>query len=133
MREFAEKQRIRSALDKSVSPEVAEHILTADAQLGGERRVASILFSDIRDFTTLAERLDPEASALVADARDGGTQRCYSPYDVTRQGKPLLHTALDDKRDRDRGMDGAQFVAPTSMRDVEPTVHLWLRPAGAGR
>jgi hypothetical protein len=81
----------------------------------------------------LAQRVIDRWSMFIAEARDGGAQRCYSPYDVDRAGVPMLHTALDQKRAQEKGMvDTGHFVAPTSMRDVEPTVHLWLRPAGAG-
>lgn len=79
----------------------------------------------------LAQRVLDRWSTFIADARAGGAQRCYSPYDVDRAGVPMLHTALDEKRAQDQGMsDRNRFVAPTSMRDVEPTVHLWLEPAG---
>ncbi|MEO0460582.1 MAG: DISARM system helicase DrmA [Myxococcota bacterium] len=68
---------------------------------------------------------------LIADAKDGGAQRSYSPYDIDRAGLPLLHTALDQLHARQKGRpETDHFVAPTSMRDVEPSVHLWLRPAG---
>ncbi len=70
-------------------------------------------------------------STFVADAKAGGAQRCYSPYDIERPGNPVLQTALDELRLQQKGIyDDSHFVAPTSMRDVEPTVHLWLKPAG---
>lgn len=57
----------------------------------------------------------------------------YSPYDVHRdKGRPLLRTALE-VRDADPETqqmltpDERRFVAPTSMRDVEPSVHVWRR------
>jgi class 3 adenylate cyclase len=54
---LGEKQRIRSAFDKSVSREVADHILSGDIEPGGETRTASLLFADIRNFTAIAEAL----------------------------------------------------------------------------
>jgi hypothetical protein len=81
----------------------------------------------------LAQRVLDRWSTFVAEAKAGGARRCYSPYDIDRAGVPMLHTALDEKRAQEKGLlDTGHFVAPTSMRDVEPTVHLWLRPAGAG-
>jgi len=63
---------------------------------------------------------------VVGRARtEGGGRRCYSPYDRPRsQGKPLLHSPLDDTAAMDD--DEKKFAAPTSMRDVEPSVHVWI-------
>lgn len=63
---------------------------------------------------------------VVGRARkEGGGRRSYSPYDRPRpQGKPLLHSALEDTQGMDD--DEQKFAAPTSMRDVEPTVHVWI-------
>ncbi len=64
--------------------------------------------------------------SLILDAKKGAASRSYSRFDRDKSaGKPILRTALDDERP-DPGSDEEKFVAPTSMRDVEPTVHLWL-------
>ena len=73
---------------------------------------------------------------LVRVARDvGATKRSYSPFDKDKTaGKPLLFTIIDDDPPPPNS-DDARFAAPTSMRDVEPSVHLWLerRPLGGRR
>ena len=64
---------------------------------------------------------------LIREARDGAGSRSYSRFDKDRAaGRPLLFQALDEEKP-DPGTDGAKFAAPTSMRDVEPTVHFWLQ------
>jgi hypothetical protein len=64
---------------------------------------------------------------LVKQARDGAGTRSYSRYDKDKTaGNPLLYQVLDDELPQ-LGSDEAKFVAPTSMRDVEPTVHFWLQ------
>lgn len=63
---LAERDRVRDLLGKVVSPEIASQLLHTGVELGGEERQVTILFSDLRDFTTLSERMPPaEMLALL--------------------------------------------------------------------
>jgi adenylate cyclase len=59
--------RLKKAFQSYVAPEVVNQIIRhpEKLRLGGERRELSILFSDIRGFTTLSETMDPEALVEV--------------------------------------------------------------------
>src|SRR5712691_1280487 len=46
---------------------LAEKILTARSALEGERRQVTVLFTDVANFTTLAEQLDPEVVHEIID------------------------------------------------------------------
>lgn len=62
---------------------------------------------------------------VIEAARKGAATRQYSELDGVRPaGRWLLYTATDDPPlDRDE----REFLAPTSMRDVEAAVHVWVR------
>ncbi|UCG23762.1 MAG: adenylate/guanylate cyclase domain-containing protein, partial [Chloroflexota bacterium] len=53
-------RKLRNLLDLYISPEVAREALQSGAGLGGSQTECSVLFSDIRDFTSISERLAPE-------------------------------------------------------------------------
>lgn len=57
-----ERERLKMSFARYVSHHVMEKILSTEAslKLEGERKKVTILFSDIRQFTQLAEKLDPE-------------------------------------------------------------------------
>lgn len=57
---LAERERIRDTFGKYVTPEIRDHILSGRIPLYGERQIATLLFSDLRDFTTYVEANDPE-------------------------------------------------------------------------
>lgn len=58
----AQRRQIRSAFTRYVSPSVVEQLVREPERLklGGDRRIMSVLFSDLRGFTTLSEGLTPE-------------------------------------------------------------------------
>lgn len=55
-----EREWLRDIFGRFVSQEVAEAIRTGQVRLEGENRVVSVLFCDIRGFTTRSERHTPE-------------------------------------------------------------------------
>ena len=56
---LTERDRVRDLLGKVVSPEVATELLRKDVVLGGEEREVAVLFSDLRNFTSMSELLSP--------------------------------------------------------------------------
>ena len=55
-----EREKIRDTFGKYVTPEIRDHILAGRIPLHGERTQATLLFSDLRDFTPYVEKNDPE-------------------------------------------------------------------------
>jgi hypothetical protein len=69
---------------------------------------------------------------VVEAAKSGAARRSYSPFDRDKAaGKPLLFSVTDDDAPDPQTPEG-RFAAPTSMRDVEPSVHLWIERRALG-
>lgn len=67
-REAQEKKKIKDAFSRYVAPEIVKEMLSNPDKLkvGGEKKEITMLFSDVRDFTTISERLTPqELSSLL--------------------------------------------------------------------
>ncbi|MCH9811522.1 adenylate/guanylate cyclase domain-containing protein [bacterium] len=54
-----EGNKVRGILDKVVSKQVAEKIVKEGIKLGGEKRHLTVMFCDIRNFTSITEKMDP--------------------------------------------------------------------------
>ena len=61
--EEREKRRIKGAFSSYLNPTVVAELLKNPdmLKLGGAKRIATVMFSDIRGFTSISEKLDPEA------------------------------------------------------------------------
>jgi adenylate cyclase len=57
---LAEREQIRDTFGKYVTPQIRDQILSGQIPLHGERQVATLLFSDLRDFTSYVEANEPE-------------------------------------------------------------------------
>jgi adenylate cyclase len=126
--EERERVRIKKAFQSFVAPEVVNQIIRhpEKLRLGGERREISILFSDIRGFTSLSEVLAPEAVVEVLHdyldpmselvVKHGGTLDKYigdaimalygAPLDLADHSRRACLTALEmvkTLRELDRG------------------------------
>jgi adenylate cyclase len=68
LREQTERQRVRSAFAQYLSPVLVEQLAQTPGKLvlGGERRDMTILFSDMRGFTTIAESFKDDPQGLTA-------------------------------------------------------------------
>lgn len=111
-------------------------------ELGSHRELAERMVKVIAERAGRQPRSDEELVAalerrgrdlldawemVIDNAKQGAGKRAYSPFDKAKDaGKALLWTALDEDESI-AGQPEAKFSAPTSMRDVEATAHLWLQ------
>jgi adenylate cyclase len=119
VREQMDRRRIRSAFAHYLSPTLVERLAQSPKQLvlGGEDRIMTVLFSDVRDFTSIAETykddpgglttlmnrfLTPLTNAIVArngtiDKYIGDAVMAFwnAPLDDPSQESDACHAALD--------------------------------------
>ncbi len=62
MEDISGEKEVKNLIYRYMTPEVAEQLLASgDIGLGGKRKHVTVLFSDIRSYTTLTEKLQAEA------------------------------------------------------------------------
>ncbi|MBK9294391.1 MAG: DUF4339 domain-containing protein [Oligoflexia bacterium] len=55
-----ERDKLKTTFNKFHSKEIAQKILHGEMKLGGEKKTATVFFSDIRGFTSLSEKMSPD-------------------------------------------------------------------------
>ncbi|MEG4046915.1 MULTISPECIES: GAF domain-containing protein [unclassified Microcoleus] len=66
MEDISSAKQIKNLMYRYMTPEVAEALLASgDTGLGGKRKNVSVLFSDIRSYTTLTEKLQAEEVVVM--------------------------------------------------------------------
>lgn len=89
-RGLEEKERIRDAFGKIVDPKVRDHLLSGNMSLGGEMKVATVLFSDIRGFTALSENMLPDAVVALLN------RYFEAMYEAITANRGLLNKYIGD-------------------------------------
>jgi adenylate cyclase len=99
-----EKRQVREVFGRYVSPEIAKHVSERPEvlKLGGERRMLTVMFCDLRGFTSIAERIAPErlvellneylgAMTDVVLAHDGTLDKYIGDAVMAFWGAPVAH------------------------------------------
>jgi adenylate cyclase len=112
---LAERDKVRDLLGKVASPAIAAELTRRQLTLGGEEKNVTVLFSDLRNFTPLSERLQPgellevlnaylTAMSQIVDAHGGVVDKYVgdalmalfgAPLEMPDQAAQALATALE--------------------------------------
>lgn len=120
---LAEREQIRDLLGKVVSPEIAAELMGGHIELGGEERIVSVLFADIRGFTTLSEQQTPsqtlhmlnqcfEKICFAIESSGGAVAKFNGDAVMALFGAPVAHSD-----DADRAMQ-ALLSIESAVREL---------------
>ncbi len=98
-----DREKIRGVLNKVVSKEIAAEILNSKIELGGEERLVTVLFSDIRGFTKMTEKMPPRKviemmnayftrMCEIIDSHEGVVDKFVGDEIMALYGAPLART-----------------------------------------
>jgi adenylate cyclase len=132
-----ERERVRGLFARFVPEAVVDEVLAQadeDLRLGGERRVATVMFGDLRGFTAFAEIHAPE---LVIDAlnrylsvmsevilRHGGTLICFLGDGIMA----AFGVPIEQADHADRALAAAREMTGPALE----TFNAWLTQEGIG-
>ncbi|HNW35986.1 MAG TPA: adenylate/guanylate cyclase domain-containing protein, partial [Candidatus Ozemobacteraceae bacterium] len=63
--DLTSEKRMKSTLSRYMNKEVADQLLNSDGMLGGKMQELTVVFSDIRNFTTISERLGAQETVAM--------------------------------------------------------------------
>lgn len=105
--EQKEKRRIRGVFSKLVSPNVVNELLSTETlNLGGARRNITVLFADVRGFTTLTDKNQANADAYVKEHNLSGAAAEAYFDEVARETLETVNIYLATIADRIKEHDG---------------------------
>jgi adenylate cyclase len=132
-----EKERVRDLFSRFVPEPVVDEVLqdvNDDLRLGGERRVVTVLFADIRGFTSFSETKPPETVITVLNRylttmtdvilSHGGTLVCF-------MGDGIMATfgaPIEQHDHADRGLAAAREMTGPALARFND----WMRDEGHG-
>jgi adenylate cyclase len=126
-----ERRRFRLAFSRYVSKEVVAQVLAEAPGLRGERREVSILFSDLRGFTTMSETMDPEqVAALLNEYFDAMTAAIFKYRGMINDfvGDAVMAIFGAPLNDRDHALHGVQ--AALAMAEALDALNLKWKEDG---
>lgn len=82
MAENRNKEKIKSAMGKYLSKDIMQNIVKNidDLKLGGKKAVVTVLFSDIRGFTSLSEKMSAEEVSSILNEYFGEMEPIITKY-----------------------------------------------------
>ena len=132
-----ERQRVRDAFARFVPANVVDEVLAqagGELRLGGVRRECTVLFSDIRDFTSYSESRRPDEVVEVLNRYLGQMTDAIMDHGgtlVTYMGDGIMAVfgaPIEQPDHADRALEAAR-----DMLDVRlPAFCEWMRDAGRG-
>lgn len=80
--ESRNKEKIKQAMGKYLSQDIMKNVVSNidDLKLGGKRAVVTVLFSDIRGFTSMSEKLSAEEVSLILNEYFAHMEPIISKY-----------------------------------------------------
>lgn len=75
-----EREHERDIFGRVVSPEVREKMLAGQLQLGGETCWVSVIFSDIRGFSSFSEKMDPQEVVSLLNEYMSEMSQAVTPW-----------------------------------------------------
>lgn len=125
------KEKIQKAMGKYVSTDVMTSILKNidNIKPGGERAEITILFSDIRNFTSIAESLEPEKVSEILNEYFSQMIPIISRYNgiINKFVGDALLVVFGDPIPDERHPENAVFCAVEMLKKVDELQDKWIR------